>query len=206
MKFVSVLAGMGALFLSSCVGISAKKHTYSSSAGTAEVAGAQLGVQFRPEGTKGPNMMMSAMVVGGGFATFDGPFRWRVEATGVQGRHEKLIVHRIRTKTAKTGRDEWYPDKHLGFSKSFRRVKGEPGVSRVRYEIPGLLKVKPEEDGRLDVWIDLSVVAEGRTTRKTVRFALDPATKRADEMVFLPVEVAKSIGTDPEDWEDSMWD
>ena len=69
------------------------------------------------------------------------------------------------------------------------------------------LKVKPEEDGRLDVWIDLSVIEKAGTTRRSLRFALDPATKRADEMVFLPVEIAKSIGTDPEDWaEGSMWD
>ena len=194
------------MLLSSCVGISAKKHTYSSSGGTAEIGGATVGVQFRPEGTKGPNMMLSAMVVGGGFATFDGPFRWRVEAIGKTDQHQKLVVHRIRTKTSKTGRDEWYPEEHLGFTKSFRPLKEESGVSRVRYEIPGLLKVKPEEDGRLDVWIDLSVMGKRGTSRKTLRFALDPAMKRADEMVFLPVEVAKSIGTDPEDWEDSMWD
>jgi hypothetical protein len=151
-------------------------------------------------------MMLSAMVVGGGFATFDGPFRWRVEAIGEVGRHEELVVHRIRTKTTKSVRDEWYPSEHLGFARSFRQIRGQKGRCRARYEIPGLLKVKPEEDGRLDVWIDLSVVESGGVTRQSVRFALDPATERADEMVFLPVEVAKSIGTEPEDWEDSMWD
>jgi hypothetical protein len=206
MRFVSIAMGLGMLMLSSCVGIRAKKHTYSTSDGSAEVGGAQVGIQFRPEGTKGPNMMLSAMVVGGGFATFDGPFRWRVEALGETGRHETLVVHRIRTRTSKSGRDEWYPSEHLGFSKSFRLIIGEPEKCRVRYEIPGLLKVKPEEDGRLDVWIDLSVIGTGGTTRRTVQFALDPATERADEMVFLPVEIAKSIGTEPEDWEDSMWD
>ncbi|MFC7336089.1 hypothetical protein ACFQY0_02780 [Haloferula chungangensis] len=205
MKWAVLTPGL-AVLLGGCVGISAKKHTYSSMGGTAELGGATVGVQFRPEGTKGPNMMLSAMVVGGGFATFDGPFRWRIEALGESGVQEKLIVHRIRTKTSKTNRDEWYPEEHLGFSKAFRRVKGEPGVSRVRYEIPGLLKVKPEEDGRLDVWIDMSVIERVGTTRKILRFALDPDTKRADEMVFLPVEVAKSIGSNPEDWEDSMWD
>lgn len=206
MRFESGFVGLGILLLCSCVGVRAKKHTYSTSGGLLEVGGTQVAVQFRPEGTKGPNMMMSAMVVGGGFATFDGPFRWRVEALGETGRHEKLVVHRIRTRTTKSGRDEWYPSEHLGFAKSFRRIKDRPRECRVRYEIPGLLKVKPEEDGRLDVWIDLSIIEKGGVTRKSVRFALDPATKRADEMVFLPVEIAKSIGTEPEDWEDSMWD
>lgn len=28
----------------------------------------------------------------------------------------------------------------------------------------------------------------------------------ASEVVFLPVEIAQSIGTDPADWEDPMWD
>jgi hypothetical protein len=205
-KIVQMIVGLLLLLSCSCVGIRGKKHTYSTSGGTAEVGSATVGVQFRPEGTKGPNMMLSAMVIGGGFATFDGPFRWRLEALGVTGRHEKMVVHRIRTKTAKTARDEWYPSRHLGFAKGFRKLKGQPGVSRCRYEIPGLLKVKPEEDGRLDVLIDLSVISTDGTTRRSLRFALDPATKRADEMVFLPVEIAKSVGTDPEDWEDSMWD
>ncbi|MEP4079231.1 hypothetical protein [Haloferula sp.] len=206
MRIAMVAVGVGILVLNSCVGIRGQKHTYSASGGTVEVAGATVGIQFRPEGTKGPNMMLSAMVVGGGFATFDGPFRWRVEAFGERGRHEKMIVHRIRTKTSKSDRDEWYPSKYLGFAKNFRRLKGQPERNRCRYEIPGLLKVKPEEDGRLDVWMDLSIVEASGSTRSLVRFALDPATKRADEMVFLPVEIAQSIGTDPEDWEDSMWD
>ena len=68
------------------------------------------------------------------------------------------------------------------------------------------LKVKPEEDGRLDAWIDLSVIEKAGTTRRCLRFALDPATKRADEMFFLAVEIANSIGTDPENWDGSMWD
>lgn len=205
-KIAFAAAGVSTLLLAGCVGVKAKKHTYSVTGGTAEVGEATVGVQFRPEGTKGPNMMLSAMVIGGGFATFDGPFRWRVEAIGEIGRHWKLVVHRIRTRTATTGRDEWYPREYLGFEKSFRPVRGRSGVCRVRYEIPGLLEVKPEEDGRLDVWIDLSVVGSDGTTRKTLQFVLDPETKRADEMVFLPVEMVRNIGINPEDWEDSMWD
>lgn len=206
MRIACLAAAVSTLLLANCVGVRAEKHTYTAASGAVEVGGATVAVQFRPEGTKGPNMMLSAMVIGGGFATFDGPFRWRIEALGEIGKQETLIVHRIRTRTSKSGRDEWFPSRHLGFEKSFRPLKGQAGVSRARYEIPGLLKVKPEEDGRLDVWIDLSVVGRDTRVRKTLRFALDPDTKRADELVFLPVEIVKNIGTEPEDWEDSMWD
>lgn len=194
------------LMLSACVGIRAKKHTYIESGGTVEVGGAEVGIDFRPEGTKGPNMMLSAMIVGGGFATFDGPFKWRIEALGREGVHERLAVHRIRTKTAKTGRDEWYPREHLGNDAKFKKLRGQAGVVRARYRIPGLLKVKPEEDGRLDVWVDLSISGTEGVERQIVRFALDPATKRADDMIFLPVEVAQNVGKDFDEMEDPMWD
>ncbi|BCX50082.1 hypothetical protein HAHE_39900 [Haloferula helveola] len=193
------------LALSSCMGLRATKHTYASGP-SADVGGARVRLGFRPEGTKGPSFMMSAMVVGGGVATLDGPFRWRVEALGETGRHESLVVHRIRTRTSKTGRDEWFPAGELGRRAEFRALKGKEGVVRARYPIPGLLKVIPEEDGALDVWVDVAVSGPEGTRRKTLQFRMDPTVKSQNEVVFLPVEIARSIGTDPADWEDSMWD
>lgn len=195
-----------ALGLTGCVGLRGKKHTYSESGGSVKVGGAQVGIDFRPEGTRPGSFMMSAMVVGGGVATFDGPFKWRIEAYGEEGVHESLVVHRIRTRTEKTKRDEWFPASELGKQASFRKQRGQLGVVRARYPIPGLLKVMPEEDGKLDVWLDVSVKRKDGAERKLVKFSMDPAVKRQDEFIFLPVEVAQSIGTDPEDWEDSMWD
>ncbi len=71
--------------------------------------------------------MISAMVVSGGVATFDGPFKWRVEAYGTEGDHERLIVHRIRTRTAKTKRDEWFPSSELGHYAEFKKVMKATG-------------------------------------------------------------------------------
>jgi len=201
-----IIAGILAAALSSCVGMRGEKHTYTESGGALEVGGAEVGIDFRPEGTRPGAFMVSAMVVGGGMATFDGPFKWRVEAYGKQGVHESMVVHRIRTRTEKTKRDEWFPVGELGKKASFRKLRGKPGEVRARYPIPGLLKVMPEEDGKLDVWLDVSIQRADGAVRKLVHFALDPSVKRQDEFIFLPVEVAQSIGTKPEDWEDSMWD
>ena len=193
------------LILLSCIGLRGEKYTYGQREGI-EIAGARVEIDFRPEGTRPGSFMVSAMVLGGGMATFDGPFKWRVEAYGQSGVHESLVIHRIRTKTEKTQRDEWYPTAHLGRRADFKKLAGQSGASRARYEIPGLLKVMPEEDGKLDVWLDLSITHQDGTTRKMVRFTLDPALKRQDEWVFLPVEVVESIGKEPDEWEDSMWD
>jgi hypothetical protein len=201
-----ILFGLATLALTGCVGLRGKKHTYTESGAAVKVAGADVGIDFRPEGTRSGSFMMSAMVVGGGMATFDGPFRWRVEAYGSEGVHESLVIHRIRTRTGKTKRDEWFPAEELGKKADFRKLSGRPGEVRARYPIPGLLKVMPEEDGRLDVWLDVSIRTTDGSTRKLVHFVLDPSVKRQDEFVFLPVEVAQSIGKDPLDWEDSMWD
>lgn len=202
MRFVIAAA---CCLLASCMGLKGTKHTYLGGP-PVKVAGAEVAMGFRPEGTRPGSVMVSAMVVGGGVATFDGPFEWRVVAIGEEGRHESLAVHRIRTRTEKTGRDEWFPASELGRRADFRPWKGHPGKVRARYPIPGLLKVMPETDGRLDVWVDLTVRENGRATRQTVRFALDPTVKAHNEVVFLPTEIVEGITTAPEDWEDPMWD
>ena len=192
--------------LVACVGLKGEKHTYGQRGGAVEVGGATVEIDFHPEGTRSGSFVLSAMVVGGGMATFDGPFRWRVEAYGEEGVHESLVVHRIRTRTERTGRDEWFPASELGRRADFKKFGGQPGRVRARYPIPGLLKVMPEEDGKLDVWLDLTVSGARGDTRKLVRFQLDPEVKNADEFVFLPVEVAENLGKSPDEWEDPMWD
>lgn len=194
------------LSLVSCMGMKATKHTYVGAARGSELAGAEVRVAFRPEGERPGSVMVSAMVVGGGVATFDGPFRWRVEALGRAEEHESLIVHRIRTRTTRTGRDEWFPAAELGKLAEFRPLKGKPGVVRARYPIPGLLKVLPETDGALDVWVDATISGPGGRERRMLKFRLEAAEKDASEMIFLPTEIAEGLTTDPADWEDPMWD
>ena len=199
------VVGLLCAFLPSCAAIVAKKHTYGGGA-EVPVNGAQVSLSVKPEGTAGGSFVVSAMVVTGGMATLDGPFRWRIEAQGEAGKQEALVVHRLRTITSTTKRDEWYPEKHLGRRADFRPVKAEPGHSRAVFEIPGYLEVKPREDGKLTILADVSVQTAGRWQRKVLKFQLDPAEKRQDEFIFLPAEIVKSIGTDPADWEDPGWD
>jgi len=199
------LAALLCVLLTHCAAISAKKHTYGGSA-AATVNGAAVSLSVKPEGTAGGSFMVSAMVVSGGVATLDGPFRWRIEASGETGKHQSLVVHRLRTITSATKRDEWYPENHLGQRAGFRAVKAEPGRSRAVFEVPGYLEVKPREDGVLTILADVSVQAAGRWERRLLKFRLDPAEKREDEFIFLPAEIVKGIGSDPADWEDPGWD
>lgn len=197
-----------AIPLTGCVSLRATKHTYAADASSPEVKvnGSSIRMQVNPQGTDGGSYVVSAMVVSAAAATFDGPFKWRLEAIGQPGHHESLTVHRIRTRTSVTKRDEWYPTEFLRQRADFRRRSGSGDAWRAVYEIPGLLKVKPREDGALEVLVDLTVRANGRDERKIVRFRMDPAKGRRDEFVFLPSEIAKSIGKPMEDWEDPGWD
>jgi hypothetical protein len=220
MKFQSLIAaimhGRGlaartALFscllaASGCVSLIAGKHTYAATSPAVRVNGADIRMQVKPEGTDGGGYALSAMVVSAAVATFDGPFRWRLEATGRAGRHESLVVHRIRTRTGKTRRDEWYPREHLGHRADFKTPKDAPAVSRAVYPIPGLLVVKPREDGDLEVTVDLTVTADGGRERKLVRFRMEPSRKRQDEFIFVPAEIVRNIGKSPDEWEDPGWD
>jgi hypothetical protein len=193
-------------FLPGCAAIVAtKKHTYGS-AGGAKVNGAELSLRVKPEGTAGGSYVVSAMVVSGGMATLDGPFRWRIEAMGEPGKQESLRVNRLRTRTSITKQDEWYPAAKLGGAVNFRELKDTPGRTRAVFEIPGLLQVKPREDGALEVFADISVKTAGRWQREMVKFRLDPAEKREDDFIFIPAEIVRGIGTGPEDWEETGWD
>jgi hypothetical protein len=189
-----------------CVSLIAEKHTYAASSSPVRVNGADIRMQVKPEGTDGGSYALSAMVVTAAVATFDGPSRWRLEATGRAGEQESLVIHRIHTRTGKTRRDEWYPASHLNRRADFKPVKADPASSRAVYPIPGLLVVKPREDGKLEVTVDLSVRAHGRSERKLVRFRMDPSQKRGDEFIFLPAEIVANIGKSPAEWEDPAWD
>jgi len=190
-----------------CVAFYGKRSTYAGVAGGAEVNGATVSMQVKPEGTSGGSYALSAMVVGVGVANLDGPFSWRIEAVGEQGVHEALYVQGLRTVTSVTGRTERYPERWLGERVDFTRKKSDaPGVVRAVFEIPGRLEVKPSEDGALTIFADLIVVAKGRKERKVVKFRLDPASKRDKKVVFLPAEIVSSIGKPMDEWEEKGWD
>lgn len=204
----SIAACMTVFLCTGCVGLRADKHTYAASAASSAVTvnGASIRMQVNPQGTDGGSYALSAMVVSAAVATFDGPFKWRLEAIGQPGQHESLVVHKIRTRTMKTKRDEWYPVEYLGKRADFRKRSGSGDAWRAVYEIPGLLKVKPREDDALEILVDLTVKASGHNVRKVVKFRLDPTQGRRDEFIFLPTEIAKSIGKPMEDWEETGWD
>lgn len=201
-----VLLVPAAFVLTGCMGLIAKKHTYSATSPPVTVNGAEIRMQVRPEGTAGGSYAVTAMVAGAAVATFDGPFRWRLEATGRPGVHEAMVVHRIHTRTGKTRRDEWYPREHLGQRAEFLRAADSREFPRAVYQVPGLLMVKPREDGPLEVTVDLSIRAATRTERRTVRFRMNPAEERQDEFVFLPAEIVRSFNEPPESSEDARWD
>lgn len=192
--------------LSGCVSLIGSKHTYAATSSAVRVNGAAIRMQVKPEGTAGGSYMVSAMVVSAAVATFDGPFRWRLEATGKAGEVESLVVHRIHTHTGKTRRDEWYPPAHLGRRAAFKTDQGGAGTARAVYEIPGLLVVKPRDDGHLEVTVDLTVTSHGHRQRQLVRFRMDPAQKRQDQFVFLPTEIVNNLGKSLAESDDPAWD
>ena len=191
--------------LSACVSLIAKKNTYSASSPAVTVNGASIRMQVKPEGATNGSYAVSAMVVSAAVATLDGPFSWRIEANGQPGAQEYFVVHRIRTKTSITKRDEWYPVSHLGKRADFKTIK-DLATTRAVYPIPGLLKVKPKDDGAMEIFVDLTVAGYGHSERKLVRFRMPPSQKRQDEFIFIPTEIVENIGKSPADWQESGWD
>jgi len=79
-------------------------------------------------------------------------------------------------------------------------------VVKAVFDVPGYLAVKPKEDGALDVFADVVIVANGRRERKVLKFHLDPAEKKESETIFLPAEIVSSIGKPVSEWEEKGWD
>lgn len=203
----SVCILLPVFLLSSCFSLIGTRSTYQGGGNSVTVNGAQVAMEVRPEGTTGPNVALSAMVVGVGVANLDGPFRWRISAVGEEGVHEAMYVTAIRTVTSKSGRDEWYPKKYLGgrtpFLKKKRYAEGEV---RAEFEIPGKLVVKPLEDGYLDVLVELAIESKSKRVKKVVRYRLDPTKKKENQTIFVPAEIISHIGKPMSEWEDSGWD
>jgi hypothetical protein len=205
MKKLPLLLLSVALIQTGCVGFYGKRSTYAGRG--AEVNGAQVSMSVKPEGTSGGSYALSAMVVGVAVANLDGPFRWRIEAEGKEGVHQAMYVQRIRTVTSLTKRDEWFTANLLGDKVPFAQKKSYgPGVVKAVFDVPGYLAVKPKEDGALDVFADVVIVANGRRERKVLKFHLDPAEKKESETIFLPAEIVSSIGKPVSEWEEKGWD
>lgn len=194
--YISLLAVVMSLLLTSCGHVFTKEHTYQESA-TVVINGANVGSSVKPMGGKG-GFSFSAMVYMAGSATLDGPFIWRVTAEGNEGEHKSIVVHRVKVTTSKTKRSEWYPVKHLGVVQKFKSYKKEPGKVYASFQIPGKLKVYPREDGNITMLADVSVTSNRQTERKLVKFQLQAESIKNVEFVNVPAEIVK--GRDPRAW------
>jgi hypothetical protein len=192
--------------LSNCASIISQKNTYGHEGPGVKINDATVRMQVSPQGAGNGSVALTAMVVSTAIAKLEGPFRWRIEAQGTPGVHQSLVVHRIHTTTELSKRSEWYPAHLLNQKANFRVSKDHPEVARARYEIPGLLQVDSQKDGKLTILADISVSSGKGRERKLVKFRLAPQHKKANEMIFLPVEIVKSAGKDWEDMEDPSWD
>lgn len=194
-----LVLGVGALLMGSCAHFVTKNKSYLEG-GEVEINGAMVRSAVKPNGGEG-GMSLSAMVYSAGTATLDGPFKWRIEATGEEGQHKGMTVHRLKVTTRTTKRNEWYPVKYLGKLALFESLQGEAGKVFAQYPIPGELEVFPEVDGAIEILADISVRTVERVERRVVRFSMAPSESREVEAIFLPAEIVRGFGEkDPREW------
>lgn len=191
---------------SSCVGLVANKQTYVQSSGPHRLNGSELKLQVQPEGTENGSYAISAMVVSTAIANLDGPFRWRLVATGIPGQHGTIQIHRLTTTTRKSARREEFPPGKLGSLVRFQPCGKDALHSRAVFSLPGLLQVKPARDGELTVEADLSISRSGMTRRASIAFKLTPARKSQREWIFIPSEIIQNAGKPLEDTDERSWD
>lgn len=190
-----------ALLLANCAHTITKSETYDTSQ-TVTINGAKVATGVKPVGGKG-GMSLSAMVYSAGSATLEGPFRWRIQAEGVEGVHTHMVVHRLKVETSKTKRKEWYPSKKLGWRKGFESYSKEAGKVFAVYQVPGKLKVDSKVDGDITIIADVSIQTNKKSVRKLVKFKLGATSGDRDvDFIFFPSEIVKSFGQrDPREWE-----
>lgn len=188
-------------WLTSCAHIFTKSNTYDTHASVL-INGAKVSTAVKPMGGKS-GFSVSAMVYMAGSAKLEGPFIWRIEAEGKPDVHTSMTVHRLRVVTSKTHRDEWYPRKKLGKEVKFVSYKREPGKSFAVFQVPGKLKVYPEKDGDITIYVDVTIRSKSRKSRKIVKFKLmAQQDKKETEFLFIPAEIVRSLGQrDPREWQ-----
>ena len=218
MTFISSIANVGKVpfilgsiiailaTLSNCASLIAKKNTYHLGGPAAAVNGAKVRLQVNPQGAEDGAISLNAMVLSTSIATMEGPFHWRIEAVGQPNIHRDITLHRIHTSTEKSKRHEWYPSGKLPIRSEFRPLRDVPESTRAVCQIPGLLQVKSHEDGKLRIRADVTVTTIQGSERKMLSFLLDPTQKRADEFIFLPVEIVRSFGQSWDEMDDQAWD
>ena len=69
------------------------------------------------------------------------------------------------------------------------------------FQIPGKLKVYPQEDGDISILADVSVTSTEAVGRSLVRFNLVAETTKDVEFISIPSEIIKGSSEDPRDWE-----
>ena len=203
-KLLFTLMVLASLGLVSCGHIYTKSEGYAESS-VSEINGAKVNAAFKPNGGKG-GFSFSAMVYMAGAAKLEGPFLWRMQAVGEEGKHETMTIHGVKVVTnkidpdTKRKRQEWFPREYLNKPVEFIPYKKTPNVTYAYFQMPGELKVMPEEDGNVMLLVDVSVKADGVTDRKTVQFSMAPASEKGVEFIFLPTEIVNSFSPDPRDW------
>ena len=188
-----------ALLTASCGHMYLKTESYAVGE-EVEINGAKVRSPVRPNGGSS-GFALSAMVYSAGSGSLDGPFLWRIEATGREGVHEALTVHRLKVTTEKTKRSEWFPGNYLGTEAPFQPVPRREGETFAQFQIPGELEVYPQKDGSISICAEISVRSTERTERRIARFRLEPESSRGLETLNVPAELVKSWGgPDPAEW------
>lgn len=141
-------------------------------------------------------LSLSAMVYFAGSAKLEGPFDWSIVAHGNQGEHEILRVNAVNVKTEKTQRNEWFPKKELGIDCKFKPSRKDKAKAIAKFKFPGTLEVNPEQDGKIFLTVDLTVISSARRVDTRVRFELQPSEKSEVDFIFVPGEVIQSINAD----------
>lgn len=203
MKKISLFAlALFCLVLPSCMGVYLNENTYQATSKGTDINGADVRIALKPMGGTSYGSL-SAMVVGVGAGSTDGPFIWRVEAEGVEGEHQKLWVNSITVSTSKTGRKEPLPKEFLNVHSKFKQMKGKEnaGKSFANHQFPGKLEVYPKKDGDISIIADVSVQSTKGVRRKTLKFELAPNSSKGFDSIFLPTEIINSFGKkDPTEW------
>lgn len=202
-RLTLLLLSSVSLILPSCMGVYLNENDYQASSPSTQINGADVRIALKPMGGKSYGSA-SAMVVGVGAGSTDGPFIWRVEGEGVEGVHEKLWVNNIKVTTGATGRSEPLPKNYLDFSSEFKPMKGKAnaGKSFANHQFPGKLEVYPKKDGAITIKADVSVKTNKSIQRKTLNYSLSPNASKGFDSIFIPTEIIKSFGRkDPTEWQ-----
>lgn len=152
---------------------------------------------------KGPALAVSAMVVGAGAVSLDGPYRLEITAFGHEGQHQRFDISKFSFRFT-NGQSFTFGPRDMRGSPLFRPGDYRDEVVAVR-KAAKIFHGETESDRTTTVEVDAVIRTNTGSQSNTLRFVFQPLDSVKMEYFNIPWEIKKAISKDKREHPITAW-